>query len=168
MPWWVCAYPIPKLSVMVAGKRSRDLAEQLFLQWMIGLLLILRKLFLTTLHSQVLQIKPTLCLPTLPCFYPTTSVLLLTRVWYFWQSHMKLMGFIAYIALCFVGETCLNLKKKVIVCIPIGSQCKKHNFAWSDASGIQYLKARLIACTWQEEQSKIDCKYIKSTSTPRI
>lgn len=109
MSWWVCAHPIPKLSVMVAGKRSRTLAEQLSLQWMIGILLILRKLFLTTLHSQVLQIKPTLCLPTLPCFYPTTSVLLLTGVWYFWQSHMKLMGFIVYIALCFVGETCLNL-----------------------------------------------------------
>lgn len=104
--------------------------------------------------SQILQIKPMLCLPTLPCFSPTTSVLLLAGALIFLAvSFMKLMGFIAYIALCSVGETCLNLKR-VIFCIPMGSQYKKHIFAWSGALGIQCLGARLIACTWQKEQSK--------------
>lgn len=105
MSWWAwCACLTPNLSVMTAGKRSRTLAEQLCQQRMAGILLILRKLFLTTLHYHILQIKPTLCLPILPCFYPTMSVLLLTGVWYFWQSHIWNWWVSLLISLCALWE----------------------------------------------------------------
>lgn len=115
MSWWAwCACLTPNL-LWWPAKDLALFAEQLCLQWMAGILLILRKLFLTTLHYHVLQIKPTLCLPTLPCFYPTTSVLLLTGVWYFWQSHIWNWWVSLLILLCALWEKrvwILNKKKK--------------------------------------------------------